>query len=81
MLAQIKSIFKQKKTYPTKGMHILSRHDWHVSDTGPLDLTAEEKQKNKDVATRIVQEEKQRKTVLPQYPGLERFEMIEKIGE
>lgn len=63
MLAQIKSIFKQKKTYPSK------------------DLTAEEKQKNKDVAARIVQEEKQRKTVLPQYPGLERFEMIEKIGE
>ncbi|CEP12073.1 hypothetical protein [Parasitella parasitica] len=63
MLAQIKSIFKQKKTYPGK------------------DLTAEEKQKNKDVAARIVQEEKHRKTVLPNYPGLERFEMIEKIGE
>lgn len=46
-----------------------------------IEPTAEEKQKNKDVATRIVQEEKQRKTVLPQYPGLERFEMIEKIGE
>ncbi|KAI8988199.1 kinase-like domain-containing protein [Mycotypha africana] len=44
-------------------------------------VTADEKQKNKDVATRIVQEEKQRKNVLPQYPGLERFEMIEKIGE
>ncbi|CEG64134.1 Putative Serine/threonine-protein kinase [Rhizopus microsporus] len=41
----------------------------------------EEKQKNKDVATRIVQEEKQRKTIMPQYPGLERFEIIEKIGE
>ncbi|KAI8056330.1 kinase-like domain-containing protein [Gilbertella persicaria] len=62
MLAQIKSLFKQKKTFPK-------------------DLTAEEKKNNKDVATRIVQEEKQRKTVLPQYPGLERFEMIEKIGE
>jgi hypothetical protein len=33
------------------------------------------------VAVRIVQEEKQRKTVIPQYPSLERFEMIEKIGE
>lgn len=46
-----------------------------------IEPTEEEKQKNKDVATRIVQEEKQRKTVLPQYPGLERFEMIEKVGE
>ncbi|KAI8646666.1 kinase-like domain-containing protein [Parasitella parasitica] len=63
MLAQIKSIFKQKKTHPGN------------------DLTAEEKQKNKDVAARIVQEEKHRKTVLPNYPGLERFEMLEKIGE
>ncbi|KAI9484170.1 MAG: kinase-like domain-containing protein [Benjaminiella poitrasii] len=41
----------------------------------------EEKQKNKDVAARIVQEEKQRKNMLPQYPGLERFEMLEKVGE
>ncbi|EIE80369.1 hypothetical protein G6F46_000037 [Rhizopus delemar] len=41
----------------------------------------EEKQKNKDVATRIVQEEKHRKNVLPQYPGLERYELLEKIGE
>ncbi|KAI8369128.1 kinase-like domain-containing protein, partial [Choanephora cucurbitarum] len=62
MLAQIKSLFKQKKTYPK-------------------DLTPEEKKHNKDVATRLVQEEKQRKNVLPKYPGLERFEMIEKIGE
>ncbi|KAI9338118.1 kinase-like domain-containing protein [Pilaira anomala] len=62
MLAQIKSLFKQKRTHPKEP-------------------TAEEKQKNKDVATRIVQEEKQRKNVLPQYPGLERFEMLEKIGE
>jgi hypothetical protein len=46
-----------------------------------IDLTEEEKQKNKDVAERIVQEEKQRKTILPQYPGLERFEILEKIGE
>lgn len=46
-----------------------------------LELSAEEKQKNKDVATRIVQEEKQRKNVLPQYPGLERFDITEKIGE
>jgi hypothetical protein len=46
-----------------------------------LEPTAEEKQKNKDVAARIVQEEKQRKNVLPQYPGLERYEMIEKVGE
>lgn len=46
-----------------------------------IEPSAEDKQKNKDVATRIVQEEKERKNVLPQYPGLERFEIIEKIGE
>lgn len=44
-------------------------------------IDEEEKQNNKDVATRIVQEEKQRKTIMPQYPGLERFDIIEKIGE
>ena len=59
----------------------MSRPVFLIPSIAPLDLTAEEKQKNKDVAARIVQEEKQRKTVLPQYPGLERFEMIEKIGE
>ncbi|KAG2228517.1 hypothetical protein INT48_008937 [Thamnidium elegans] len=62
MLAQIKSLFKQKRTHPKEP-------------------TAEEKQKNKDVAARIVQEEKQRKNVLPQYPGLERYDILEKIGE
>ncbi|KAG1453526.1 hypothetical protein G6F56_007554 [Rhizopus delemar] len=36
---------------------------------------------NKDVAARIVKEEKERKNVLPQYAGLERFEIIEKVGE
>ncbi|KAG2210058.1 hypothetical protein INT47_003494 [Mucor saturninus] len=62
MLAQIKSLFKPKRSVAKE-------------------LSAEEKQKNKDVATRIVQEEKQRKTVLPQYPGLERYDITEKIGE
>ncbi|EIE86308.1 hypothetical protein RO3G_11019 [Rhizopus delemar RA 99-880] len=32
-------------------------------------------------AARIVQEEKQKKNVLPSYPGLERFEILEKVGE
>ncbi|KAI9282558.1 kinase-like domain-containing protein [Sporodiniella umbellata] len=41
----------------------------------------EEKQMNKDVAARIVKEEKERKNVLPQYAGLERYEILEKVGE
>ncbi|KAI8971043.1 kinase-like domain-containing protein [Pilobolus umbonatus] len=45
------------------------------------DTTTAEKQMAKDVAVRIVEEEKQRKTVLPHYSGLEKYELIEKIGE
>ncbi|KAG1139397.1 hypothetical protein G6F37_009813 [Rhizopus arrhizus] len=41
----------------------------------------EDRQHNNDVAARIVQEEKQKKNVLPSYPGLERFEILEKVGE
>lgn len=40
-----------------------------------------DRQHNNDVAARIVQEEKQKKNVLPSYPGLERFEILEKVGE
>ncbi|KAI8884783.1 Pkinase-domain-containing protein [Backusella circina FSU 941] len=45
------------------------------------EITPEERQKNKDVATRLVKEERERKNILPKYPGLERFEIIEKVGE
>ncbi|KAF7726468.1 hypothetical protein EC973_008703 [Apophysomyces ossiformis] len=33
------------------------------------------------VAVRLVEEENQRKTQLPHYPGLERFEIIQKVGD
>jgi hypothetical protein len=33
------------------------------------------------VAVRLVKEERERKNILPKYPGLERFEIIEKVGE
>ncbi|KAI7869062.1 kinase-like domain-containing protein [Spinellus fusiger] len=38
-------------------------------------------EKSTDVATRIIKEENHRKTQIPVYPGLERYEMIEKIGD
>jgi hypothetical protein len=46
-----------------------------------IEITPEERQKNKDVAARLVKEERERKNILPKYPGLERFEIIEKVGE
>jgi len=50
-------------------------------------LDAKEKAKNKqgqvdpDVLERIVAEEREAKGKLPRYPGLERFELIEKMGD
>ncbi|KAI9032547.1 kinase-like domain-containing protein [Phycomyces nitens] len=40
-----------------------------------------QKKKQPKVAVRLVEEEKQRKTQLPYYPGLERYEILEKVGD
>lgn len=36
---------------------------------------------NKEIAEYIVKEEREAKSKLPQYPGLEQFKLIEKMGE
>ena len=36
---------------------------------------------NTEAASRIVAEEKQQKSKMPYYPGLERYKLVEKMGE
>jgi hypothetical protein len=84
MIAQFKSLFKSKKS-STKGnssillFTLIVYHSLFLFIS--IEMSLEDKLKTKDFATRIVEEENERKNQMPQYPGLERFEIIEKIGE